>query len=87
MKNLIKIICLTFVIILECQCLLANGYKKDRVAIVGNSLASNFAYYNNIEGENITVPIYIGELHRHNDIANKSGKLNQYYTKTDNKSR
>ena len=53
MKNLIKIICLTFVIILECQCLLANGYKKDRVAIVGNSLASNFAYYNNIEGENI----------------------------------
>lgn len=30
-----------------------NVFAKDRVAIVGNSLASNFCYYNNIEGENI----------------------------------
>lgn len=47
MKRLLVIISILVVMISSNVC------AKDRVAIVGNSLASNFCYYNNIEGENI----------------------------------
>ena len=44
-----KILLVIGIIIMSCQSIFA----KDRIAIVGNSLASNFCYYNDIEGENI----------------------------------